>query len=233
MHQPPLLLIFTLFIATLMAVWTHKLTGAAAMLGLGIALLLFYSFSWAGPACMAAFFLMGTVATSWKRSWKEEQGLAEANRRARNSFQVLANSGVPVLLALLALVFPEKTKLCSIMMAAAFSSAAADTVSSELGMVYGKSFFNITSFRADQRGRDGVVSWEGINLGIMASLGLAMVYVAFHASMRDAVSILIAGTIGNLSDSILGATLERKNIIGNDLVNFMNTLIASAVILLF
>jgi uncharacterized protein (TIGR00297 family) len=146
---------------------------------------------------------------------------------------VLANSGVPVLLALLALVFPEKTKLCSIMMAAAFSSAAADTVSSELGMVYGKSFFNITSFRADQRGRDGVVSWEGINLGIMASLGLAMVYVAFHASMRDAVSILIAGTIGNLSDSVLGATLERKNIIGNDLVNFMNTLIASAVILLF
>ena len=119
------------------------------------------------------------------------------------------------------------------MMAAAFSSAAADTVSSELGMVCGKSFFRITSFRADQRGRDGVVSWEGINLGIMASLVLAIVYFAFHASMRDAVSILIAGTIGNLSDSVLGATLERKNIIGNDLVNFMNTLIASAVILLF
>jgi uncharacterized membrane protein len=45
--------------------------------------------------------------------------------------------------------------------------------------------------------------------------------------------IIIAGTAGNLSDSVLGALLERKNIIGNNAVNFLNTFIAALVALLF
>jgi uncharacterized membrane protein len=39
--------------------------------------------------------------------------------------------------------------------------------------------------------------------------------------------IIVAGTIGNLADSILGASLERKGFIKNDVVNFLNTLFAA------
>jgi uncharacterized membrane protein len=39
----------------------------------------------------------------------------------------------------------------------------------------------------------------------------------------------LAGTVGNLFDSVLGASLERKKVVGNNLVNFLNTVVAVAV----
>jgi len=43
--------------------------------------------------------------------------------------------------------------------------------------------------------------------------------------------IIIAGTAGNLTDSILGAVLERRGIIGNNMVNFLNTLTAALLVI--
>jgi uncharacterized membrane protein len=40
---------------------------------------------------------------------------------------------------------------------------------------------------------------------------------------------LLAGFTGNIADSILGASLERKGWIKNDLVNLLNTLVAALV----
>jgi uncharacterized membrane protein len=39
--------------------------------------------------------------------------------------------------------------------------------------------------------------------------------------------IILAGTMGNLSDSILGALLERKQLLTNNGVNSLNTFIAA------
>jgi uncharacterized protein (TIGR00297 family) len=231
MQPGNLILIFILALSASWAAYREKLTVTAALAGFIIALILFLAFSWMGPACMAAFFLMGTIATSWKRKWKEEKGLVQ-ERESRNVGQVLANSGVPVLLALLSLLLPEKTNMFLLMMAGAFSSAAADTVSSELGMVYGKNPFHIISLRKDIKGKDGVVSWEGFNFGILASLILAFIFYLLHPAFHDAVAIVIAGTMGNLADSILGASLERKGRMGNDAVNFCNTLLAALVMLI-
>jgi uncharacterized membrane protein len=41
--------------------------------------------------------------------------------------------------------------------------------------------------------------------------------------------IVFAGVMGNLADSVLGAALERRHYIGNDTVNFLNTLFAALV----
>jgi uncharacterized membrane protein len=41
--------------------------------------------------------------------------------------------------------------------------------------------------------------------------------------------IVVAGTAGNLADSYLGATLERKQLLSNDAVNFLNTAIAALI----
>ena len=112
------------------------------------------------------------------------------------------------------------------MIAAAFSSAAADTVSSELGSVYGSSFYDILSFKTGQRGLDGVISIEGLLFGIAGSVLVAAIYALIEATTQYIPSIILAGTIGNLTDSYLGATLERQRKIGNDAVNFLNTAIA-------
>lgn len=74
---------------------------------------------------------------------------------------------------------------------------------------------------------NGVVSAEGILLGIGGSLLIALVYgAAFGWSFNSGI-IIIAGTAGNFADSVLGASLERKSYLNNDAVNFLNTCIAA------
>ena len=223
---------YTILAAILLSgmIWStrgRKLTLAGAVCGGLIGLLVYAGAGFTGLAMMTVFFLMGTLATSWKRGWKQSKGIAEENKTGRTAGQVIANAGVAALLAICALIFPDNAEVFRLMMAAGFASAAADTVSSELGNVYGSRYYNILGFKRDARGLDGVVSLEGSLWGIAASTVIAIVYATGFGWNKNMAVIIVAGTVGNLVDSLLGATLERKHYLGNDGVNFLNTLAAA------
>jgi uncharacterized protein (TIGR00297 family) len=145
---------------------------------------------------------------------------------------VLANAGVAAICGMLVLMCTKFAGLLLLMMAASFASATADTLSSELGTIYGKRFFNIVTLKPDQRGLDGVISLEGTLIGIAGSCIIAVIYAIGFEWDLNVVWIIIAGTTGNLTDSLLGALLERKHYIDNNAVNFLNTLMAALVVLL-
>ncbi len=178
---------------------------------------------------MATFFILATIATSWKANMKSALGLAEKDKGKRRACQVIANAGVAGLLGLLAWTYPEQAILFQLMMAAAFASATADTLSSEFGNVYGRKFYNILTLKKDIKGLDGVVSFEGTVIGLAGSVIIAAIYALPNGWSEGIIWIIIAGTTGNLSDSILGAALERKNLLNNNAVNFLNTAIAAFV----
>jgi uncharacterized protein (TIGR00297 family) len=181
---------------------------------------------------MGAFFLLGVSATSWGCSNKEKLGIAQEAKGRRNAGQVIANGGAGGLLGLIAYCFPQHIELFTVMAAAAFSSATADTLSSELGTIYGKRFYDILSFKNGVRGKDGVISIEGFFFGIAGSTIIAIIYTMAFGLSPGLFWIIIAGTVGNVSDSVLGATLERKGALGNNAVNFLNTTIAALFMML-
>jgi uncharacterized protein (TIGR00297 family) len=217
-----------------------KLTIAAAITGALLGGTIYAGAGLTGLSMLTVFFIMGTAATSWKKNEKHllptagiSQPTGNAYQATRHTGQVIANAGVAAICGGLIVLFPPDKGLLQVMMAGSLAAAAADTVSSELGMVYGRRFYNILSGRRDQKGLDGVISLEGLLFGIAASAIIALLYVLGNGWSHHFWLILIAGTIGNLVDSLLGATLERRRLLSNDMVNLLNTLAAALLVYYF
>jgi uncharacterized protein (TIGR00297 family) len=221
-----LVLVF-LFVGGFASAFFKKLTPLAAATGVVLGFLIYKGAGFTGIGMLAAFFVMGTAATSWGFRQKSKLGIAEERGGRRTAGQVFANAGVAGIAGLLTLLFPAYQQAFQLMIAGCFSAAAADTLSSELGNLHGRRFYNILSFKKDQRGLDGVISLEGTLCGVCGSVIIAIIYcVGFGLGSRFLL-IVIAGTVGNLTDSVLGATVERKGWLRNNAVNFLNTLVGA------
>ncbi|WP_026461509.1 DUF92 domain-containing protein [Adhaeribacter aquaticus] len=207
----------------------QKLTEAGALTGGLLGLSLFLGAGFTGLGMLGAFFIIGTLASSWKFTYKASLGLAEENKGRRTAGQAFANAGVAGILGLGSWLFPDKANLLGVMLAGSFASATADTLASELGNLYGSRYYNILTFKPDKRGENGVISLEGTLAGLAGSIVIALLYGLGIAWDQNFFWIIIAGLVGNLADSVLGATLERKHIVGNNLVNFLNTLTGALV----
>lgn len=209
-----------------------KLTLPAAITGGILSCCIYAGAGLAGITLMAVFFILGVLATSWKLNQKISEGLAEAQKGKRTATQVFANAGAAAITGLIAWILPELSLNASLVMAACFASATADTISSELGNVYGKRFYNILSLKKATRGANGVISLEGTLAGCAGSCIISVIYALWQGWSIDLLFIVIAGTLGNLIDSILGAALENTGYISNNAVNFLNTCAGAVFILI-
>jgi uncharacterized protein (TIGR00297 family) len=203
------------------------------LLGLVVGVLTYIGGGYTGIAMLGLFFVLGSWATGWRIKKKQALGFAEVNKGRRTAGQVFANGGVAAITGALAWYHPSWAHLLQLMMAGSLGAATADTVSSELGTLMGSRFYNVITFKKDEPGLDGVVSLEGTITGAMGATLIAVVYVIGHAMDVELIWIIIAGIISNFIDSLLGATLERKNLIGNNTVNFLNTTAGALICLLF
>lgn len=204
----------TLLIVALLCILTKKLTPAADMAAIVVGWLIFAGAGYVGALQLFTFFVLSVLATRHGRSLK-----GKAHGEMRDGFQVFANGGVAAVLAVGAIVDYDHSALYTLMIAGSLAAALADTLSSELGMVYGKRTFNILTFRRETKGLDGVVSIEGTLIGAVGAFIIAAIYMWD----RSLWIITVAGVGGNVIDSVLGATLERKGVMGNNVVNFLNT----------
>lgn len=231
MHALPYLLITVI---ASVSVLLKKLTFAASLAAILIAVSIFWGAGYSGLEMLGAFFALAVIATGWRKRDKAAFKRVDDRGNRRNAAQVLANGGVaamPGLLALLPAHALGQQTVC-LTIAGSLSAALADTLSSELGMVFGRRFFNIVSFKPDQKGLDGVCSLEGTLVGVAGAMVIALVYSVNFSFSSGSWIIVIAGATGNYVDSLLGATLERERRVGNNMVNFLNTLTGALAVLI-
>ena len=204
----------------------RAVTLGGAVAGAIVSFLLYVA---AGPGAFLALvtvFLLAWVTTRIGYARKQRLGTAEA-KSGRRASQVLANLSIATLAGLFSAV-AQFRPLCLLLLAAALSEAAADTVSSEYGQAMGDSAILITTGERVPAGTDGGVTQPGTVAGLFAAAVVAAVCFATGLiSLRQAGVSAVAAFLGMLADSVLGATLERRKILNNDAVNFFGTLIAA------
>jgi uncharacterized protein (TIGR00297 family) len=224
-------------------------TVAGALLGGMISFLLLsgtassqYTIVRSGLTPLTLLFVLTFLSTRAGRRVKAQAGLAE-KRHGRNSAQVIANLSIAALAVSTlgfelvmgggvccgtgyykAWVWPAMMMMCL----AAMVEATADTVSSEIGQAFGGRPIMLLTLKHVDPGADGAVTLLGSLAGIMGGAFVAAVGMwALRLRPSQGAIALFAGICGLFFDSFLGATVERRGWIGNDLVNFTSTLFAA------
>lgn len=203
---------------------TASISGLLTGMFISLATIVFGGFGWFG--ILITFFGVGGLASKYRYDEKAARGVAEGNQGARASSNVLGNAAVALLAVLGFAAGPQLSAnpdLFRFAFAGTLATATSDTLSSEIGSLYGPTRL-ITTFELVEPGTDGGVTWQGelagfVGAGIIA--GLASILLGF--SSVGAGVVVVAGVIGMTVDSLLGASIEG-GWIGNQTVNFFATL---------
>jgi uncharacterized protein (TIGR00297 family) len=183
-----------------------------------------------GFAILAFFVVGGSLLTRLGYGRKRRSGTAEAGGGRRGARNALANCGVAVACALLYTL--TSSDVLAAAFVAALGAAFADTAESEVGQIYGRAPRLITTLGKVLPGTDGAVSLAGTLAGIAAAaltavLGLALGLIDDPTSM---LLVALAAFLGTVVDSLVGALAPR---VGNELTNFLCTLVAAALVVAF
>ena len=216
------------------------LTPAGLLHAWALGVIIWGTLGWRGYAVVMFYFLVGSAVTRIGMAEKEAAGIAEKRSGARGPENVWGSALTGTLCALATLLpvsVPSSIPLVSLLLlgyVASFSTKLSDTSASEVGKVYGKRTFLITTLQPVERGTEGAVSLEGTLAGIVASALIAL--VAWGVGMINLTGVIlcvIAAFIATNLESVIGATLQSKfDWLTNEVVNIINTLIGAGVAIL-
>ncbi len=190
---------FTAFLfrrLTLDGMFAATVTGTF-VLGLG---------GWAATAVVLLFFI--TSVTISRTPQEHSTDLSGEIRR--DGLQVWANSFWLIVCLILSAI--ADTELFIVGAMAVVATATADTWATELGSKERNSTYLITDFQTVLPGTDGGVSLQGTFAALAGSalIAIASIYV-FSLHLYVFLYIFVAGFLGCLVDSYLGAIFQRNN----------------------
>ena len=182
----------------------------------------YISLGFSGFLVLLSLHILGALVTRIGYSKKQSFGIAQKKRGFEN---VCANGFLPAAAAVAAGMVTGYSELFTVAFVSAIAAATSDTVSSELGELSKARPRLITTFEPVDTGSDGAISLVGTIAGLVGAAIIATVGILTTTLVLSPLLFLIAtvsGFFGTVVDSLLGATLERKKVIGNDLVNLFS-----------
>ena len=166
---------------------------------------------WTWAALLAAFFASSTALTRWRAEEKARRTeRALPPDRERTGYQVLANGGAFVFLALL--VQPDGGERWATGALGALAAASADTWSTEVGTLLGGTPRSIWSGRPLPVGISGGITIVGLAAGLAGAgfiAGLGALLLPLPPARVAAVSAA-AGMTGCIADSLAGGAIQAR-----------------------
>lgn len=192
-----------------------NLSGAIAALAVGMTVLVLGGWDWF--YIMLSFLLISIIATFFKGDIKKRVNREKFEKSGgRDWKQVLANSFFPLVFSLFNYFAPSNLWFFAFL--GAMATAAADTWSTELGVLSPEKAISIKTMKKVETGESGGISFLGTTAGIIAAslIGSTAVLlrlinskiVVFNAFIL-AVAIF-SGLLGDLVDSYIGATVQAN-----------------------
>lgn len=199
---------------------TVDASGVFAAILFGIILITFAGVNWF--LVVMAFFILGSFFTKFRYSEKVFLGVEQGKSGRRGYMNAFANALVGIIGAVLYGITGD------IAYAALFigciATATADTLASEIGVTGGTPYM-ITTLKPVPAGTNGGVTVLG---ELACLLGAAIIcLLAFVLGVAPWYVCLIgvlAGFVGTNVDSLIGALIENKGVIGNSGTNLLATL---------
>lgn len=204
-------------------------SGVVAGILLGTALWAFLD--WRGYVLLLAFFVVGTACTKLGWEAKSAKRLAQEEEGRRGARHAFANTGVAIACGVFAVTAPPPVSLevfFLVACASAFATAAADTAGSEIGQLWGRRTFLLTTLKPVPPGTDGAVSVEGTLAGVFAAvlIGAVGALVGLYPWF-GVVAVTFAAFLGTTLESVAGALVEGDGLLDNEAMNFLNTLVGA------
>ena len=232
----------------------------SVLLSLGLSYLAFRQRMLTAKAAVAAFAVSATVGVLGNLSWlliiltfvlaaflttkfkildKAGRGLQEGKKGERGAINVIANSLPAVVVAASSHFFANimPGSYYGVVFITSISAAASDTLASEVG-VLDRGTRLITNMKPVPTGTDGGVSAIGTLAALGGALSIALIGFMATGWLGDPVPawsiplIAFLGFMGSNIDSLLGATLERKGIIGKQVNNVASITIVTIIAVL-
>ena len=184
---------------------------------------------WQGYLVVMFYFLVGSGITRVGMAEKEAAGIAEKREGKRGPENVWGSALTATICAIAFWFFPEQRSLFLVGYVASFATKLSDTCASEIGKVYGKRTFLITTFQPVPRGTEGAVSLEGTLAGVVASVVISLVGWSIDLiNLRELFVCILAAFVATNIESLIGATLQDKFAwLTNEIVNFINTTVGA------
>ncbi|MCL4350724.1 MAG: DUF92 domain-containing protein [Candidatus Thermoplasmatota archaeon] len=208
------------------------LKGTIAAIIFGAVVVFMDSFSWL--ILLLIFLATSHFATKYRFEYKKSLETEEGTDGERHFSNVFYAGIIGLFIAVLNFFYTSQYDLF-LLFAAAFSSIAADTLGSELGVLDPNTYL-ITTFKRVKTGINGGISFLGEIATLFGAIIIGISYVFLTQAtgiMMGFVGVVVAGFAAAQVDSVLGATLENRNIIDKGHVNFLASLSAVIIALPF
>jgi uncharacterized protein (TIGR00297 family) len=189
----------------------HSLSRSGAYAAILVGTVIFGVGGWQWALLLLTFFISSSALT---RAFKKRKaGLSEKFSKGgkRDAGQVFGNGGLATLFAGLHYFFPSSPWVW-LAFAASLAAVNADTWSTELGVLNPQPPRMVTNFaRVVEKGTSGGVSLAGTLAALTGSAVIGVLAALFSpvpASWTLGLWVTLAGFLGALFDSLLGATVQ-------------------------